>query len=96
MKFALLAISLFFTCLLSAQTEDIITLWPDKVPNESRPKQLPRQTDNTSNNVIRLTDVTNQRLQYLNQNIPMDLRQVLLFAQVVVTVFWLSIKKVTR
>ncbi|WP_405292364.1 sialate O-acetylesterase [Algibacter sp. Ld11] len=62
MKFALLTISLFFTCLLSAQTEDVITLWPDKVPNELRPKQLPRQTDNTSNNVIRLTDVTNPTL----------------------------------
>ena len=62
MKFALLTISLFFTCLLSAQTEDVITLWPDKVPNESSPKQLPRQTDNTSNNVIRLTDVTNPTL----------------------------------
>ena len=96
MKFALLTISLFFTCLLSAQTEDIITLWPDKVPNESRPKQLPRQTDNTSNSVIRLTDVTNPTLTVFKPKQSMVPRQVLLFAQVAVTVSWLSIKKVTR
>jgi len=45
-----------------AQTRDTIYLWPGKVPGESLPKANPVQTDNTSGNVTRLTDVTNPAL----------------------------------
>nr|MBI1229891.1 alpha/beta hydrolase fold domain-containing protein [Cytophagales bacterium] len=45
-----------------AQTRDTISLWPGKVPGESLPKANPVQTDNTSGNVTRLTDVTNPAL----------------------------------
>ncbi|MHA7943834.1 Ca2+-dependent phosphoinositide-specific phospholipase C [Formosa sp. 3Alg 14/1] len=37
-------------------------LWPDKVPNQTRPKHAAEQSENTSGNVIRLTNVTNPRL----------------------------------
>lgn len=42
-----------------SQTVDTIYLWPDKVPGEKGPKHDPIQTENTSGDVIRLTDVTN-------------------------------------
>lgn len=38
--------------------EEIIHLWPDKVPGETEAKHAPVKTDNTSGNVIRLTDIT--------------------------------------
>lgn len=53
---------LLFTTILQAQTNNLIYLWPDKVPNERMEKQLPVQTDNTSGNVTRITDVTNPAL----------------------------------
>ncbi|UMB60816.1 alpha/beta hydrolase [Lutibacter sp. A80] len=55
-------IFLLFTAILQAQTNNLIYLWPDKVPNERMEKQLPVQTDNTSGNVTRITDVTNPAL----------------------------------
>ncbi len=45
-----------------AQTRDTLYLWTGKVPGESLPKSNPVQTDNTSGNVTRLTDVTNPAL----------------------------------
>ncbi len=44
--------------LMNAQTNETIFLWPDSVPGESDAKHPPRQDENTSGNVIRLTDVT--------------------------------------
>jgi acetyl esterase/lipase len=45
-----------------AQTSDTLYLWPGAVPGETLPKSNPVQTDNTSGNVTRLTDVTNPAL----------------------------------
>lgn len=57
----------FILCILLpldsyAQPTDTLFLWPGKVPGETREKHFPVQTDNTSRNVTRLTDVTNPAL----------------------------------
>lgn len=63
MKLQLLLILLFsFTTMGFAQTRDTLYLWPGAVPGGSLPKSNPIQTDNTSGNVTRLTDVTNPAL----------------------------------
>lgn len=70
MKSVLISISLFFSCFISAQTRDIITLWPNNVPNETEPKHPARQTSDTSDDVIRLTDVTNPILTVFKPETP--------------------------
>ena len=63
MKLLLIFILLFsFTTMGFAQTKDTLYLWPGAVPGESIAKSNPIQTDNTSGNVMRLTDVTNPAL----------------------------------
>ncbi len=42
----------------SAQQKVIIKLWPGDVPGETEAKHEPVQTDNTSGNVTRITDIT--------------------------------------
>ncbi|MBP0903974.1 Ca2+-dependent phosphoinositide-specific phospholipase C [Mariniflexile gromovii] len=70
MKFALATIALLISCVISAQTEDEISLWPHKVPNEIQTKQVARQIQNNSDDVIRLTDVTNPTLTVFKPKIP--------------------------
>jgi len=57
---------------VSAQTGNTIFLWPNEVPGETNPKHEPVQTDNTSGNVIRLTDVTNPSLTVFKPKISND------------------------
>jgi acetyl esterase/lipase len=70
MKFALATISIFLTCIISAQSRDVFELWPNKVPNETQPKKAARQTDNISGDVIRLTDVFNPTLTVYKPKTP--------------------------
>lgn len=70
MKIIVIAIGVFFSCSVTAQTRDTLLLWNDKVPNETREKQRARQTDDTSGGVIRLTDVTNPILTVFKPKIP--------------------------
>ncbi|PIA79467.1 xylanase [Gaetbulibacter sp. 4G1] len=58
-----LSIAIFFTLQNFAQTMETINLWTDQVPNEINEKHHAVQTSDTSNNVIRLTDVTNPILE---------------------------------
>lgn len=51
-----------FSFCLSAQTNNVLYLWPNEVPGETEPKHKPVQTGNTKGNVIRITDVTNPSL----------------------------------
>ncbi|MCB0650623.1 MAG: alpha/beta hydrolase [Saprospiraceae bacterium] len=53
---------LLLSGILNGQTRDTIYLWPDEVPGETGAKHAPIQTDNTSGDVIRLTDITNPAL----------------------------------
>ncbi|HDZ04283.1 MAG TPA: hypothetical protein ENH58_04475 [Maribacter sp.] len=53
---------LLFTTILQSQIRDTIYLWPDKVPNERMEKHPPVQTDNTTGDVTRITDITNPAL----------------------------------
>jgi acetyl esterase/lipase len=63
MKSQLTFILIFSLTLIGfAQTRDTLYLWPGAVPGETLPKSNPVQTDNTSGNVTRLTDVTNPAL----------------------------------
>lgn len=57
-----IAISLFITSQTLAQGSETIYLWPGQVPGETEAKHDPVQTDNTSGNVIRITDITNPAL----------------------------------
>lgn len=50
---------LLFSISGTAQTEEVIYLWPDTVPGETEVKHAPLQTKDTTGNVIRLTNVTN-------------------------------------
>ena len=43
---------------LWSQNMDTIYLWPGEVPGETAPKHPAVETENHSNNVTRLTDVT--------------------------------------
>lgn len=45
-----------------SQNNEIMYLWPESVPGETGEKHPPVQTDNTSGNTIRLTDITNPAL----------------------------------
>lgn len=54
---------IIFTLQSFAQTMETIHLWPSQVPNEINEKHNAVQTSDTSNNVIRLTDVTNPILE---------------------------------
>ncbi len=58
-----LSIAIFFTLQNFAQTMETINLWTGQVPNEINGKHHAVQTSDTSNNVIRLTDVTNPILE---------------------------------
>ncbi len=62
MKLFLFAFLFSFSQMISSQTTEKIYLWPDAVPNEEEAKHAPKQVDNTSGNVIRITDVTNPEL----------------------------------
>ena len=42
-----------------SQNKETIYLWPADVPGETEEKHPPVQTDNTSGNTVRLTDITN-------------------------------------
>jgi len=53
---------LFISSSCQSQSDNKIYLWPGEVPGESEAKHDPVQTDNTSGNVIRLTDITNPKL----------------------------------
>jgi|TARA_B110000495_G_scaffold196806_1_gene206175 acetyl esterase/lipase len=54
--------SLFVAGQTLAQGNKTIYLWPGQVPGETEAKHDPVQTDNTSGNVIRITDITNPAL----------------------------------
>lgn len=62
MKLVLTTIAIFFSVLVSAQVRDTLFLWPNQVPSENKPKHAPVQTNNTTGNVVRLTDITNPAL----------------------------------
>jgi len=51
-----------FTMMTFAQNRDTLYLWPGEVPGEMGAKQDPVQTDNTSGQVTRITDITNPAL----------------------------------
>lgn len=48
-----------FTQIVMAQSNETVSLWPDKVPNETVPKQAHEISDNNKNKVIRFSKVTN-------------------------------------
>lgn len=54
--------SLIFFSNLFSQEKETIHLWPNKVPGETEPKHPPVKTDNTKENVTRLTDITDPAL----------------------------------
>jgi len=63
MKLLLPIISLLlFPMTMCAQIHEKIYLWPDRVPGETEARHDPVQSEDTSGNVIRLTDVTNPAL----------------------------------
>ncbi|MBI0400077.1 alpha/beta hydrolase [Cyclobacterium marinum] len=64
-KIVLTLCSLFFTLVFvaSAQTDELIHIWPGKVPGETTAKKPAVITDNNSGGVTRLTDVTDPTLK---------------------------------
>jgi acetyl esterase/lipase len=54
--------TVFLSVQIYAQGNKTIYLWPGQVPGETTAKHDPIQTDNTSGNVIRITDITNPAL----------------------------------
>ncbi len=58
-----LSTTIFFALQNFAQTMEVINLWKMQVPNETNEKHHAIQTSDTSNNVIRLTRVTNPILE---------------------------------
>lgn len=56
---------LFFSLVFvaQAQNDELIHIWPDKVPGETAPKHPAVVTDNHSGGVTRLTDVTDPTLK---------------------------------
>lgn len=63
MKRVLLLFLLVISMLtMQAQTNEVIYLWPDAVPNEKEAKHAPEVSENTDGNVLRLTNVTNPSL----------------------------------
>ncbi|MEP5341800.1 MAG: sialate O-acetylesterase [Algibacter sp.] len=63
-------IILFFINNVSAQTRDVIDLWPNKVPGEIEEKHPAFQIDNISGDVIRLTNITNPSLTVFEPETP--------------------------
>jgi len=59
----LLVIVLAISMHAIAQDKDIIHIWPGDVPGETAPKHPAKTTPDTSNHVVRLTDVTDPTLQ---------------------------------
>jgi acetyl esterase/lipase len=53
---------LFISTQISAQGKKTMHLWPGQVPGETEAKHDPVQTNKTSGNVIRITDITNPAL----------------------------------
>ncbi|WP_372757191.1 sialate O-acetylesterase [Mariniflexile sp.] len=72
MKLQLSAIILFFSFFISAQNREVLYLWPDEVPGETQPKHEPVQTDNTSEDVVRLTNINNPSLTVFMTETPND------------------------
>ena len=69
----ILLLPLVFSIYGNAQTLNqdkmqTIHLWPNEVPSESEAKHTAVKTGNTSNNVIRLTDVTDPILEVFEPN----------------------------
>lgn len=56
--FYIILILLFSVSHLFSQEKQVIHLWPNQVPEETEAKHPPVQTDNTSGNVKRITDIT--------------------------------------
>ena len=63
---------LFSISFSQAQTRDTIHLWLNKVPGEIAAKHAAIKSDNTSGNVIRLTDITNPSLTVFKPKISND------------------------
>lgn len=64
-KVMLTLCSFFFSLVFvaQAQNDELIRIWPDKVPGETAPKHPAVVTDNHSGDVTRLTDVTDPTLK---------------------------------
>ncbi|GAB2988549.1 alpha/beta hydrolase [Cyclobacterium sediminis] len=64
-KVMLILCSFFFSLVFvaQAQNDELIHIWPDKVPGETAPKHPAVVTDNNSGGVTRLTDVTDPTLK---------------------------------
>ena len=72
--FLTVTIILFFSEVLISQNtslkdSNIIHLWPNEVPSESEAKHKPIQTENTSRNVTRLTNITDPTLTIFEPNL---------------------------
>ncbi|WP_282135417.1 alpha/beta hydrolase [Seonamhaeicola maritimus] len=59
MKKVIILITLVFTQISIAQSNESVHLWPNNVPNEIEPKQEHEISDNKKNKVIRYSKVTN-------------------------------------
>lgn len=57
-KYIVLLLFVFFVFTGVSQNRETIHLWPGQVPGETEAKHPPVQTDNTSGNVIRISDIT--------------------------------------
>jgi acetyl esterase/lipase len=58
MKLYLLILVFLSSTVIFAQEKELIKLWPEQVPGESEEKHPPVKSDNTSGNVLRITDIT--------------------------------------
>ena len=58
MKLSLTIFAITIGLSVFSQTNEIIHLWPGQVPGEKEAKHPPVQTDNTSGNVLRISDIT--------------------------------------
>ncbi|MFT7034676.1 MAG: acetyl esterase/lipase [Cyclobacteriaceae bacterium] len=67
-KILAIVASLFLAGQTLAQGSKTIYLWPGQVPGETEAKHDPVQTDNTSGNVIRISDITNPALIVFEPN----------------------------
>ncbi len=63
MKTIIICVLAFMSISSLSQTGETIELWPGEVPGETGAKHPAVQTDNTSRDVVRLTDVTNPLLE---------------------------------
>lgn len=62
MKHPLVVLTILFTSLISAQNNNMVYIWPNKVPLEIKPKKTSVISENTQGNVIRIAEVTNPSL----------------------------------